>query len=143
MQKPSKILTGIATSVIIVLGTVFYLHVEKINLFGPTRQPLDDATAKQVLLLDKQNNHATFVFVNDLSDLGTLRNRVIMLPPVGDELRINIDDYLHKGHDGPLYIILPDRYAGPKEKFILKSFPGYKGWYGSMLSDNFVIYAAK
>ncbi len=68
-------------------------------------------------------------------------NRVIILPPVGDKLRIDFDQYLHKGNNGPLYIILPDNYAGPKEKFILKAFPDYKGWYGSMLSNNVVMYA--
>jgi hypothetical protein len=47
------------------------------------------------------------------------------------------------GHAGPLYIILPDSYAGPKEKMILKSFPDYKGWYGSMLSNKYVMYGAK
>lgn len=52
-----------------------------------------------------------------------------------------IEDY--DGHAGPLYIILPDSYGGPKEKFILKSFPDYKGWYGSMLSNKYVMYEAK
>jgi hypothetical protein len=50
---------------------------------------------------------------------------------------------LYDGHAGPLYIILPESYAGPKEKFILKGFTDYHGWYGSMLSDNYVMYAAK
>ena len=62
--------------------------------------------------------------------------------PISDDLKINMDDYEYDGHAGPLYIILPDNYAGPKEKFVLKSFPGYRRWYGSKLSDKYVLYQA-
>jgi hypothetical protein len=62
---------------------------------------------------------------------------------IGDDLKIDIDDYRYDGHAGPLYIVLPESYNGPKEKMILKSFPRYKGFHVSMLSDNYVLYAAK
>ena len=54
-----------------------------------------------------------------------------------------ITTIFYGGHAGPLYIILPESYNGPKEKFVLKAFQDYKGWYGSMLSDAYVMYAAK
>ena len=105
--------------------------------------PMDQAALKQVVLLDKKIRNSTFVFVNQIPETTRLSNRVIHLPPVGDELRIDFDKYVHRGHFGPLYVVLPDNYAGPKEKFILKSFSDYKGWYGSMLTDKVVMYAAQ
>jgi hypothetical protein len=145
-RRPIKMLTGIVGTVIIVLGAALYTQYGKINTRGAPRidrQPLDEPTLTQVRKLDRQNYHATFVFVNEVPGIAEMRNRVIILPPVGSELRIDFDQYIHKGHFGPLFIILPDNYAGPKEKFILKAFPNYRGWYGSMLSDKFVMYAAK
>jgi len=108
-----------------------------------TEQSVDAAALSRVVALDKQTRGATFVFVNAGFAHEVTHNKVILLKPIGDDLRINFDEYLHKGHDGPLYIILPERYAGPKEKFILKSFPDYHGWYASMLTNNYVMYAAK
>ena len=145
-QQPAKILIGITGIVIILLGVLRYPSHGKISepgISGIVRQPLDQTSLNKIMTLDQQNPHATFVFVNEVASMAKMHNRVIMLPPIGDELRINFDQYLHKGHNGPLYIILPDNYAGPKEKFIMKAFPGYKGWYGSMLSDKFVMYTAK
>lgn len=144
-KKSAKILIGMAGSALVLLGIALYSRHGKVSApIAPViaRLPLDQTSVNQVMALDKQNKHATFVFVNQLPGRA-MHNRVIMLPPVGDELRINFDQYLHTGHDGPLYIILPDNYAGPKEKFILKAFPDYRGWYGSMLSDAFAMYAAK
>jgi hypothetical protein len=129
-------------SLIVVLFTGTAFIVNNVASAKPL-PPLDQASLKQVMALDKQNQHATFVFVNEVPGSAKMHNKVVMLPPISDKLRINFDEYVHKGHNGPLYIILPDKYAGPKEKFILKAFPDYKGWYASMLSDNFVMYAAK
>jgi len=107
------------------------------------KQYIEPQALNGVTALDRENRNATFVFVNPRLADQVSHNKVILLDPIGDNLRIDFDKYVHKGHQGPLYIILPDQYAGPKEKMILKSFPGYKGWYGSMLSTNFVMYAAK
>jgi hypothetical protein len=110
---------------------------------GIAQQAIDQKSLDQVLALDKQNTNATFVFVNESLGLEIRHNRVITLQPIGDDLVIDFDDYEYDGHAGPLYIILPERYNGPKEKFVLKAFPDYKGWYASMLSDNYVMYASK
>jgi hypothetical protein len=145
-KKLSKIPVAVTSIVVIILGVVFYTRYGKVSVPGVrviARQPLYGPALSKVMELDKQNHSATFVFVNEVPGVSAMHNKVIMLPPIGDELRINFDEYLHKGHNGPLYIILPESYAGPKEKFVLKAFPGYKGWYGSMISDNFVMYAAK
>lgn len=110
---------------------------------GIAHQDIDQQALDTVMKLDRQNHNAIFVFVNNNTSLEVIHNRVINLDPIGDDLKIDFDDYEHDGHAGPLYIILPDSYAGPKEKMILKAFNGYKGWYGSMISNRYVMYAAK
>ena len=93
--------------------------------------------------LDKENKNALFVFIaNDVS-LEILHNRVINLSPIGDDYKIDMDDYRYEGFAGPLFIILPETYNGPKEKLIMKSFPDYAGWNLSMLSDKYVLYEAR
>ena len=110
---------------------------------GIAQEFIDQPSLDKIMAIDRQQKNATFVFVNKDIGLEITHNRILNLEPIGDDLKIDFDDYEYDGHAGPLYIILPDAYAGPKEKFILKSFPNYKGWYGSMLSDKYVIYEAK
>ena len=110
---------------------------------GLTQQFIDQPSLNTVITLDKQLHNAIFVFISSDVALEVTHNRVINLEPIGDDLKIDFDDYEHDSHAGPLYIILPGNYAGPKEKMILKAFPGYKGWYGTMLSKKYVMYTAK
>lgn len=141
-SKKSLLMTGIATGI----AGLFVLSLYYIGSSGASSSrltPIDTTALNQVIGIDKGIHGATFVFVNEIPGTTTMHNRIIQLPPISNELRINFDRYVHPGHFGPLFIVLPDNYAGPKEKFILRSFPGYKGWYGSMLSRNFVMYAAK
>jgi len=112
------------------------------GISGIAQQNIDQTALDKVMAIDNQVHNATFVFVNKELGLEIKNNRILGFEAIGDDLRIDIDDYLHDGHAGPLYIILPDNYAGPKEKFILKSFPDYKHWYGDKLSDKYVIYKA-
>jgi hypothetical protein len=136
---------GIAVTSIIYAakGYIYNKNKSAHGVSGIAQQAIDQRSLDQVLALDKENTNATFVFVNESLGLEIKHNRVITLQPIGDNLKIDFDDYEYDGHAGPLYIILPESYAGPKEKFILKAFPDYHGWYGSMLSDNYVMYAAK
>lgn len=112
------------------------------GISGFAQRNIDQTALNKVIAIDKRVHNATFVFVNKELGLEIKNNRVVGLEPIGDDLKINMDDYEYDGHAGPLYIILPDKYAGPKEKFILKSFPDYKEWYGDKLSDQFVLYSA-
>lgn len=136
---------GIAiTSIVYVSkGYSFNKNQAAHGISGIAQKEIDQRSLNEVMALDKQNTRATFVFIGSKLGLEIQHNRVISLQPISDDLTIDIDDYRYEGHGGPLYIILPESYAGPKEKMILKSFPDYKGWYGSMLSDNYVMYAAK
>jgi hypothetical protein len=135
----------------IALTSIFYLvkgyrynqNKSAHGVSGIAQQNIDQTALNKVIAIDQHVRNATFVFVNKELGLEIQHNRILGLEPIGDDLKIDFDDYEHDGHAGPLYIILPDNYAGPKEKFILKSFPDYRGWYGSKLSDKYVMYEAK
>lgn len=110
---------------------------------GISQINIDQPSLNAIMKLDKENKNAVFVFIaNDVS-LEILHNRVINLSPVGDDYKIDMDDYKYDGFAGPLFIILPETYNGPKEKLIMKSFPGYTGFNLSMLSDKYVLYEAR
>jgi len=121
-------------------------EINKVNARGASgiAQPnIDQQSLNHIMKLDRENKNATFVFVSNDIGLEISHNRIITLKPIGDDLKIDMDDYTYEGFAGPLYIILPESYNGPKEKMIMKSFPGYAGWNLSMLSNNYVLYAAK
>ena len=113
------------------------------GITGIAQPNIDQPSLNQVMKLDRENKDAVFVFVSNDIGLEIQHNRIITLQPIGADLKINTDDYVYKGFAGPLYIVLPESYAGPKEKLIMKSFPGYAGFNLSMLSDNYVLYTAK
>jgi hypothetical protein len=127
----------------LVKGYAFNKNKSARGCSGIAQEFIDQQSLDKVMAIDAQQHNAIFVFVNKETGLEIKHNRVLNLEPVSDDLKIDFDDYQHDGHAGPLYIILPDNYAGPKEKFIVKAFPGYKDWYGVMLSDKYVMYAAK
>jgi hypothetical protein len=93
--------------------------------------------------LDAENTNAIFVFINTDLGLEIKHNRVITLPPIDDNLRIDSDDYTYEGHAGPLYILLPANYQGPKETMIMKSFTGYKGFDINPINEKYTLYSAK
>jgi hypothetical protein len=113
------------------------------GITGIAQANIDQRSLNYLTKLDNENRDATFVFISYDTGLEIFHNRIITLLPIGDDLKIDIEDYRYVGHAGPLYIVLPETYNGPKEKMVLKSFPGYNGFNVSMLSDNFVLYSAK
>jgi hypothetical protein len=136
---------GIAITSILYLvkGYTYNKNKSAHGVSGIAQQFIDQPSLDKIMALDRQQKNATFVFLSKDIGLEIIHNRVLNLEPIGNDLKIDLDDYEYDGHAGPLYIILPDSYAGPKEKMILKSFPDYKGWYGSMLSNKYVMYEAK
>ena len=136
---------GVAVTSIIYAskGYTFNKNKSARGISGIAQHGIDQKSLNQIMALDDQNRDAIFVFVNESLGLEIKNNRVITLDPIGDDLRIEFDDYQQGGHAGPLYIILPESYNGPREKMILKCFPDYNGWYGIMLSDGYVMYSAK
>ncbi|HEY4197920.1 MAG TPA: hypothetical protein VGM63_20405 [Mucilaginibacter sp.] len=150
IKMPYRALFGLmwgaiaVTSVLyLVKGYTFNKNISAHGISGLAQEFIDQAALDKIMAIDKQERNATFVFISKDIGLEIKHNRVLNLEPIGDDLKIDLDDYEHDGHAGPLYIILPDSYAGPREKMILKSFPDYKGWYGSMLSGRYVMYQAK
>ncbi len=123
-------------------GYLYNKNNSAYGISGIAQQNIDQTALDKVMSIDRNTRNATFVFVNKELGLEIKHNRVLGLEPIGNDLKIDMDNYEYDGHAGPLYIILPDNYAGPKEKFILKSFPDYRGWYGDKLSNRYVIYKA-
>ncbi|HZY35495.1 MAG TPA: hypothetical protein VFE53_02535 [Mucilaginibacter sp.] len=112
------------------------------GITGIAQPNIDQAALNQVLKLDREKRGITFVFIGDDIGLELQHNRYLSLPPVPDSLKISTDDYEYDGFGGPLYIILPETYNGPKEKLVMKSFPNYAGWNVSMIDKYFVLYVA-
>jgi polysaccharide export outer membrane protein len=118
-------------------------NVSAKGISGISQINIDQQSLNAVIKLDRENKNAIFVFI--ANDIGQeiLHNRVINLSPINDDLKIDMDDYRYEGFAGPLFIILPESYNGPKEKLIMKAFPGYAGFNLSMLSDKYVLYEAR
>jgi hypothetical protein len=150
LKVPYRVLFGLVwvgiaftSTIYLAKGYTFNKNKSAHGVSGIAQEFIDQPSLDKIMAIDRQQKNATFVFVNKATGLEITHNRVLNLEPIGDDLKIDFDDYEYDGHAGPLYIILPESYAGPKEKMILKSFPDYKGWYGSMLSNKYVMYQAK
>lgn len=104
---------------------------------------IDQQSLNQVMELDRKNTNAIFVFLSPDLALEINHNRYVILDPIGPDVKIEFDDYVHYGHAGPIFIMLPASYMGPKSNIIRKCFPGYKGFHMDMLSDKYVLYSAK
>jgi hypothetical protein len=104
---------------------------------------LDQESLNKVMTIDKENTNAIFVFISPDLGLEIKHNRYVILDPIGSEIKIDYDSYVHYGHAGPMFIVLPSNYMGPKSNIVRKCFPGYKGFHMDWLSDKYVMYSAK
>ncbi|MDB5131668.1 MAG: hypothetical protein JWR02_1417, partial [Mucilaginibacter sp.] len=127
----------------LIKGYQYNIAVTAKGLSGLSQPNIDQASLNYIMKLDRESTNAVFVFISDDIGLEVMYNRTITLQPIGDDLKIDADEYRYEGHAGPLYIVLPESYAGPKERMIIQSFPGYKGFNQLMLSDRYVLYFAK
>lgn len=109
---------------------------------GIAQQFIDQPTLNYITKLDRKSKDAIFVFTSPDLGLDIQHNRIITLEPLNSDISINFDEYVHKGHAGPLYIIMPAEYIGIRASVILKCFPGYKGFSLKELSNNYVLYFA-
>jgi hypothetical protein len=109
---------------------------------GITQQFIDQPSLNYISMLDGKNKDAIFVFTSPDLGLEIQHNRIITLDPLDNDIDINYDEYVHKGHAGPLYILLPSNYIGIRASVILKCFPGYKGFSLKELSNDYVLYFA-
>ncbi|WP_413666186.1 hypothetical protein ACEN9X_16570 [Mucilaginibacter sp. Mucisp86] len=104
---------------------------------------IDQPSLNYIRNLDKQNTNAIFVVTSPDLSLEIEHNRTITVEAIGPDVAIDFDDYVYKGHAGPLYIVLPSDYIGPKSTIMRKCFPGYKGFKMTMLSNQFILWEAK
>lgn len=109
---------------------------------GIAQQFIDAGSLKYINDLDNRYRSAVFVFTSPDLGLEVTNNRVVTLPALGPEIAINFDQYVHRGHAGPLFILLPQKYVGVRANVILKCFPGYKGFTFKELGDEYLLYYA-
>ncbi|MEZ2336280.1 hypothetical protein AB6735_11625 [Mucilaginibacter sp. RCC_168] len=111
---------------------------------GFAQQNIDQVSLDHITSLDKRNKNAIFVFINPELGLEANNNRVITLRPVVSDLDpADYVSYVHHGHAGPLYILLPSNYMGPQANLILECFPDYKEFETEILSNDYVLFSAK
>jgi hypothetical protein len=127
----------------IIKGYVINSNIYARGVTGIAQQGIDQASLNKVLKLDRENKNSIFVFMSNDVGLEITHNRVVSLPPVTDDLKLDTGDYTYDGFGGPLFIVLPATYNGPKETMIMRSFPGYTGWNVSMLSKGYILCSAK
>jgi len=110
---------------------------------GLSQMFIDQPSLNYLMDLDRKNTNALFVFISPDLGLEINHNRFITLDPIDSDIKIDYDSYVHLGHAGPIFILLPASYMGPKSNIIRKCFPGYKGFRMEMLSNDYVLYSAK
>jgi hypothetical protein len=123
-------------------GSYGLRHYMAYGTSGIGQQFIDQQSLDYIKLLDDKHKDAIFVFFSPDLGLEVQHNRVITLDELNKDINIDFDQYQHKGHAGPIYILMPHDYIGIRANVILKSFPGYKGFSLKELSDNYVLYFA-
>lgn len=121
----------------------FNKNVSARGISGMAQEFIDQPSLNYVMNLDKQNKQAIFVFVSADLPLEISNNRVINIDPPPIDAVIDTDDYTYAGHAGPLYMLLPAKYAGEKAAMFMKFFPDYKGFTQQQLSAGYILYSAK
>jgi hypothetical protein len=144
-----QVIFGLAILFIAFFTVEFYLKgyygLRNYTAYGASgigQQFIDQQSLNYIKLLDDKHKDAIFVFFSPDLGLEIQHNRVITLPELNKDINIDFNEYLHKGHAGPLYILMPSYYIGIRANVVLKSFPGYKGFSLKELSDNYVLYFA-
>lgn len=111
---------------------------------GITQQFIDQPTLNYLLQVDRQQRNAIFVFNSADLGLEIQHNRIITIEPIGADVGVDLEDYLYKGHAGPLYLVLPKEYdQNKRSQFVMKCFPGYKGFTVKKVTEDYVVYGAE
>lgn len=103
---------------------------------------IDRAMLDHIHSLDQQHHDAIFSFISPDMAQEVQNNRVVIFDPIGADVKINFDEYRHKGHAGPVFLMVPGTYYGPKANMLLKCFPDYKGFKIEYASDEYLLYSA-
>ncbi|WP_374948791.1 hypothetical protein [Mucilaginibacter sp.] len=147
LKRPYHVVLMLASLIILSFSLVFYnnsyiqLKTEDPHgKSGIAQQFIDREAMDYLARLDDTNRNALFVFTSPDLGLDIKHNRIITLQPLNDDIRINFDQYVHKGHAGPLFILLPSRYIGVRASIFIKCFPGYKAFSLKEISEDYVLY---
>lgn len=112
---------------------------------GITQLFIDQPSLNYLAQLDKQyHNDALFAFTSADLGLEITHNRMITLDDISED---NADTYtdnnVYEGHAGPLFILLPARYAtNGYADVIRKCFPGYSNFSIKKLSKGYILLSA-
>ncbi|MES2062878.1 MAG: hypothetical protein V4456_13210 [Bacteroidota bacterium] len=117
-------------------------HYTSYGTSGIGQQFMDQQSLNYIKLLDDKNKDAIFVFFSPDLGLEIQHNRVITLDEPDKDIDTDFSQYQHKGHAGPVYILMPHDYMGTRANAVIKSFPGYKNFSLKELSENYVLYFA-
>lgn len=144
-----RVVLGLGIVVIAFFTAKFYTegsyglrHYMAYGTSGIGQQFIDQQSLDYIKLLDDKHKDAIFVFFSPDLGLEVRHNRIITLDALNKDINIDFDQYQHKGHAGPIFILMPHDYIGIRANVILKSFPGYKGFSLKELTDNYVLYFA-
>ncbi|MDB4999747.1 MAG: hypothetical protein JWR76_824 [Mucilaginibacter sp.] len=147
LNQAYKIMLGLVALFIMTFSLMFYIEgynrLKNENPHGASgiaQQFIDREAMDYIAKLDKQNHNALFVFISPDLGLDIVNNRFITLEPLDPDISINYDQWVHKGHSGPIYILLPSKYIGIRASVYLKCFPGYKGFTLKEISNDYVLY---
>jgi hypothetical protein len=135
---------GISLNSVLYLGNGYIfnkIHGVRGNT-GLAQEFIDQPSLNAVIKLDNQYNNAIFAFISPDLGLEIQHNRIITLAPIGNDLQLDYDEFLHDGHAGPIFIVLPKSYAGTKAEIVFKCFPGYKNFFAKDLSTAYTLYSA-
>ena len=121
----------------------FNKNVSARGISGMAQEFIDQTSLDYIMNLDRQNKQAIFVFVSADLPLEIANNRVINIDPPPPGAAIDMDDYTYSGHAGPLYMLLPAKYAGAQAAMFMKFFPGYTSFTQQKLSGGYILYSAK
>jgi len=121
----------------------FNKNVSARGTSGMAQEFIDQPSLNYIMKLDKQNKQAIFVFTSADLLLEITHNRAINIDPIKPGAVVDMDDYSYSGHAGPLYMLLPVKYAGTQAQMFMKFFPDYKDFTQQKLSAGYILYSAK
>lgn len=127
----------------VVMGYRYNVLVSAHGNSGLSQGFIDQPSLDYILALDRQQTNALFLFVSADLGLEIIHNRIINVEPIDNVQTVDPESYIHAGHAGPVYMLLPASYVGAKAAIYIKNFPDYKSVTMRRLSKNYVLYTAR
>jgi len=100
---------------------------------------IDQPMLSHIIMLDKQQHNALFVFLTSDLVFEISNNHVITFEPGKAEQGQDI----YNGHAGPIYVMLPKSYEANKVAAYLKNFKGYANFIVEKSTADYTLYLAQ